>query len=51
MLGLGAMVSWTTNVAEIAPAVATLGAPLRLLRIRSTSGRSHWRSRYALSRC
>jgi len=33
LLGLGAMVSWTTNVAEIAPAVATLGRPLRLLRI------------------
>jgi len=33
LLGLGAMVSWTTNVAEIAPAVATLGCPLRLLRI------------------
>jgi energy-coupling factor transport system permease protein len=33
LLGLGAMVSWTTNVAEIAPAVATLGWPLRLLRI------------------
>jgi energy-coupling factor transport system permease protein len=27
------MVSWTTNVAEIAPAVASLGRPLRLLRI------------------
>ena len=27
------MVSWTTNVAEIGPAVATLGRPLRLLRI------------------
>jgi energy-coupling factor transport system permease protein len=27
------MVSWTTNVGEIAPAVATLGRPLRLLRI------------------
>jgi energy-coupling factor transport system permease protein len=27
LLGLGAMVSWTTNVAEIAPAVATLGRP------------------------
>ena len=25
--------SWTTNVGEIAPAVATLGRPLRLLRI------------------
>jgi energy-coupling factor transport system permease protein len=33
LLGLGAIVSWTTNVAEIAPAVATLGRPLRLLRI------------------
>ena len=33
LLGLGAMVSWTTNVAEIAPAVATLGRPLRILRI------------------
>lgn len=33
LLGLGAMVSWTTNVAEIAPAVATLGRPLRLIRI------------------
>ncbi|ODQ96617.1 energy-coupling factor transporter transmembrane component T family protein [Mycolicibacterium holsaticum] len=33
LLGLGVMVSWTTNVAEIAPAVATLGRPLRLLRI------------------
>jgi energy-coupling factor transport system permease protein len=33
LLGLGAMVSWTTNVAEIAPAVATLGRPLRLFRI------------------
>jgi energy-coupling factor transport system permease protein len=33
LLGLGAMVSWTTNVAEIAPAVATLGRPLRVLRI------------------
>jgi energy-coupling factor transport system permease protein len=33
LLGLGAMVSWTTNVAEVAPAVATLGKPLRWLRI------------------
>lgn len=33
LLGLGAMVSWTTNVADIAPAVATLGRPLRVLRI------------------
>jgi energy-coupling factor transporter transmembrane protein EcfT len=33
LLGMGAMVSWTTNVAEIAPAVATLGRRLRPLRI------------------
>lgn len=33
LLGLGAMVSWTTNVAEVAPAVAKLGRPLRPLRI------------------
>jgi energy-coupling factor transport system permease protein len=33
LLGLGAMVSWTTNVAEIAPAVARLGRPLRAVRI------------------
>ncbi|MDA2890284.1 energy-coupling factor transporter transmembrane protein EcfT [Mycolicibacterium sp. BiH015] len=33
LLGLGAMVSWTTNVAEVAPAVAKLGRPLRPLRV------------------
>jgi energy-coupling factor transport system ATP-binding protein len=33
LLALGALVSWTTNVAQIAPAVSTLGRPLRLLRI------------------
>ncbi|MGE0221550.1 CbiQ family ECF transporter T component [Mycolicibacterium sp.] len=33
LLGLGGLVSWTTNVADIAPAVATLGRPLRALRI------------------
>lgn len=33
LLALGLMVSWTTNVAEIAPALATLGRPLRVLRI------------------
>jgi energy-coupling factor transporter transmembrane protein EcfT len=33
LLGMGALVSWTTNVAEIAPAVATLGRRLRVLRI------------------
>lgn len=33
LLGWGAMVSWTTNVADVAPAVATLGRPFRLLRI------------------
>lgn len=33
LLGLGAMVSWTTNISDIAPAVATMGRPLRVLRI------------------
>jgi energy-coupling factor transport system permease protein len=33
LLALGGMVSWTTNGAEIAPAVAKLGRPLRRLRI------------------
>jgi energy-coupling factor transport system permease protein len=33
LLGLGALVSWTTNVADIAPAVATLGRPLRFVRV------------------
>lgn len=33
LLGLGAMVSWTTNVSDVAPAVATLGKPFRRLRI------------------
>jgi energy-coupling factor transport system ATP-binding protein len=33
LLGVGALVSWTTNVAEIAPAVAALGRRLRPLRI------------------
>jgi energy-coupling factor transporter transmembrane protein EcfT len=33
LLGLSALVSWTTNVAEIAPALATLGRRLRWLRI------------------
>ena len=33
LLGMGALVSWTTEVAEIAPAVATLGRRLRPLRI------------------
>jgi energy-coupling factor transport system permease protein len=33
LLALGAMVSWTTNVSEFAPAVATLGKPLRWFRI------------------
>ena len=31
LLGWGAMVSWTTNVADVAPAVARLGRPLRAL--------------------
>ena len=33
LLGLGALVSWTTNVAEIAPAVSKLGRPLRAVRV------------------
>lgn len=33
LLGLGAMVSWTTDVADVAPAVATLGRPLKVLRV------------------
>jgi energy-coupling factor transport system permease protein len=33
LLALGGMVSWTTNVAEIGPALATLGRPLRLFRV------------------
>lgn len=33
LLGAGAMVSWTTNVSEIAPAVALLGRPLKVFGI------------------
>lgn len=33
LLGLGALVSWTSNVAEIAPAVSKLGRPLKVLRL------------------
>src|SRR6185437_15419018 len=33
LLALSALVSWTTNVAQVAPAVATLGRFLRPLRI------------------
>lgn len=33
LMGLAAMVSWTTNVAEIVPAIKTLARPLTLLRI------------------
>jgi energy-coupling factor transport system permease protein len=33
LLAVGAMVSWTTNVADVAPAIATLGRPLRPLRV------------------
>ncbi len=33
LLGLGGLVSWTTNVAEVAPAVAKIGRPLRVLRL------------------
>ena len=33
LLALGAMVSWTTNVADVAPAVARLGRPFKVLLI------------------
>ncbi|ALR12390.1 hypothetical protein MYCSP_14300 [Mycobacteroides saopaulense] len=33
LIGLGAVISWTTQVADIAPAVALLCRPLRLLRV------------------
>ena len=33
LLSLGAMVSWTTNVADVAPAISTLGRPFKALRI------------------
>ena len=33
LLGLGMLVSWTTNVAEIAPAIAKLGRPLKAFRV------------------
>jgi energy-coupling factor transport system permease protein len=33
LLGLSAMVSWTTNVADVAPAISRLGRPLKLIRI------------------
>jgi len=49
LLGLGALVSWTTNVAEIAPAVAKLGRPLRRLRLPVDDWQSRWRWRCARS--
>ncbi len=33
LVALGAMVSWTTNVADVAPAVARLGRPLKIFGI------------------
>ncbi|BBZ32911.1 energy-coupling factor transporter transmembrane component T family protein [Mycolicibacterium confluentis] len=33
LLGLCMLVSWTTNVADVAPAIATLGRPLKVFRI------------------
>lgn len=33
LLALGAMISWTTNVADVAPAIATLFRPLKWVRI------------------
>jgi energy-coupling factor transport system permease protein len=45
LVGLGALVSWTTNVSEIAPAVSKLGKPLKVFRVPSRPGRSLWRWR------
>ncbi|NTY63370.1 energy-coupling factor transporter transmembrane component T family protein [Mycolicibacterium sphagni] len=33
LLALGMLVSWTTNVADVAPAVARLGRPLKVFRV------------------
>lgn len=33
LLGLCMLVSWTTNVADVAPAIATLGRPFKVLRV------------------
>jgi energy-coupling factor transport system permease protein len=33
LIALGAIVSWTTNVAEIGPALSTLGRPFKIFRI------------------
>ncbi|MDT5108825.1 MAG: energy-coupling factor transport system permease protein [Mycobacterium sp.] len=33
LLGLSALVSWTTNVADVAPAISRLGRPLKLIRV------------------
>ncbi len=33
LLALGAMISWTTNVADVAPAIAKLGRPLKWFRV------------------
>jgi energy-coupling factor transport system permease protein len=33
LIAIGALISWTTNVAEIGPAIATLGRPFKILRI------------------
>lgn len=33
LITLGAIISWTTNVAEIGPAIATLGRPFKIFRI------------------
>jgi energy-coupling factor transport system permease protein len=33
LIALGGLVSWTTNVADVAPAVAKLGRPFKILRV------------------
>ena len=51
LLAAGAMVSWTTNVADVAPAVARLGRLFKLLRCRWTNGPLRWHWRCGRFRC
>ncbi|EUA91474.1 hypothetical protein I551_2026 [Mycobacterium ulcerans str. Harvey] len=51
LLALGAMVSWTTNVAEIGPRSRLWAGPCGCCGSRLTNGRWFWRWRCALFRC
>jgi energy-coupling factor transport system permease protein len=51
LLGLAAMVSWTTNVAQVAPAIATWAVPCDDSGFRSMSGPSGWGWPCGPSRC